>query len=526
MLTNAAALAAIKKPVRHITARVELLSGSTITKTFTHDGALQGVTIERTGEGKFFGFGIGQKLTVHLVDVGRTLSIPAGGKLRVYFDGVTSYPTFTISEVNRDEATNALSITAYDAVNDMSAYVVEELGLAVPYTIEQFAAACASLVGLGGYTIVNAGASFSTSYTEGANFEGTESVRNALTAAAEATQTIYYIDAGNRLVFKRLDKSGAAVLTIGREDYFALDAKTNRRLGTICHATELGDNVSASTTESGTTQYVRDNPFWDLRDDVGTLVEAALANVGGLTIGQFAAEWRGSYLLEPCDKIALATKDGGTLVTYLLDDAITYDGTFTESTQWAYEDDDETESNPSSLGDALKKTYARVDKANKQITLVASDVSDSAEAIGQLQVKAGEIDAAVGEVRGLYDEQGSLIGELASKVSAAVTPEAVQLQIESALDNGVDKVTTETGFTFDKDGLKVSKSGSEMATTISEDGMSITRSGEEVLRADNEGVKAEDLHATTYLIIGENSRFEDYEKDGEARTGCFWIGPI
>jgi hypothetical protein len=59
-----------------------------------------------------------------------------------------------------------------------------------------------------------------------------------------------------------------------------------------------------------------------------------------------------------------------------------------------------------------------------------------------------------------------------------------------------------------------------MTTTITEDGMTVYRNEEAVLVADNEGVKAEDLHATTYLIVGQFSRFEDY---GD-RTGCFWIG--
>ena len=47
---------------------------------------------------------------------------------------------------------------------------------------------------------------------------------------------------------------------------------------------------------------------------------------------------------------------------------------------------------------------------------------------------------------------------------------------------------------------------------------------EDVLVANSEGVKATDLHAKTYLIIGEGdgrSRFEDY---GIKRTGCFWVG--
>ena len=59
-----------------------------------------------------------------------------------------------------------------------------------------------------------------------------------------------------------------------------------------------------------------------------------------------------------------------------------------------------------------------------------------------------------------------------------------------------------------------------MQTTITEDGMTVYRDSEAVLIADNEGVKAEDLHATTYLIIGNNSRFEDVNN----RTACYWIG--
>ena len=106
-----------------------------------------------------------------------------------------------------------------------------------------------------------------------------------------------------------------------------------------------------------------------------------------------------------------------------------------------------------------------------------------------------------------------------------MTPEAVDLKIQSAMSKGVDSVTTTTGFTFNEAGLTVSKTGSEMTTRIDEDGMSVYRDNNEVLTADNQGVIAYNLHAKTYLIIGENSRFEDYTNtNGEARTGCFWIG--
>ena len=51
--------------------------------------------------------------------------------------------------------------------------------------------------------------------------------------------------------------------------------------------------------------------------------------------------------------------------------------------------------------------------------------------------------------------------------------------------------------------------------------MTVYRDSTPVLTANNSGVDAVNLHATTYLIVGNNSRFEDY---GEDRTGCFWIG--
>ena len=63
-----------------------------------------------------------------------------------------------------------------------------------------------------------------------------------------------------------------------------------------------------------------------------------------------------------------------------------------------------------------------------------------------------------------------------------------------------------------------------MSTIIDEDGMDVKYNDEERLIANSEGVDAYNLHARTYLIVGANSRFEDYDKDGEAQTGCFWIG--
>ena len=527
----------INSPVRSILAKVELLnSSSTNVNTFKYNDSLVSFSIDRVGEeGKFFGFGICQKINVKLRDVKRVLNITTDNYMKISLTALADtdenyiypYPNFYITESRRDENTNGLSITAYDALYGATKHTVSELTLTAPYTIEEFAAACASLLGLS-FDIVGVSDTetcFDTSYSGGANFEGTETIRDALNAVAEATQTIYYINSNETLIFKRVDVNGLPALVIDKSRYFSLNSKTNRRLAAICHVTELGDNVSASLAESGSTQYIRDNPFWELRDDINTLVDNALAAVGGLTINQFDCSWRGDYSLEIGDKISLVTESNEGIYSYLLNDTISYDGGLSEKTKWNYGDSkEETVSNPTTIGEVLKQTYARVDKVNKQIDLFATEIEENKEQTANLRINIDNVSVAVKQIEDNTNDSLSLVNEdiqtLTSQVNAAMTAEDVKLEIQSELSNGVTKVETTTGFTFNEEGLTVSKSGSEMTTQITEDGMTVFRDNTAVLTANNTGVDAVNLHATTYLIIGNNSRFEDY---GEDRTGCFWI---
>ena len=356
---------------------------------------------------------------------------------------------------------------------------------------------------------------FDTSYPSGANYEGTETLRDALDDIAEATGTIYYMNNNWELTFKTLDISGEPVLHIDKSKYFTLTSKTNYTLQTIVSATELGDNISVTTGTDGETQYVRDNPFWNTRDDIVTLLNNTLAIVGGITINQFDCKWRGNFLLEIGDKISLTTKDDTVINSYVLHDAITYNGGLVENTKWEYSSNNgESYDNPSTIGESIKQTYARVDKVNKKIDLVVSDVAENSEQISSIQMTTNDISASVSS---FSDD----IDELRKEVTTKMTAEDVQIIIDSNETTEVSNVHTTTGFTFDADGLTVNKSGTEIKTTITEDGMTVYRSEEAVLIANNQGVQAEDLHATTYLIVGKNSRFEDI---GENRTACFWIG--
>ena len=523
----------LNSPVRKFEGRVEIYDGSTLNLTCGCHNHLKSFTVERLGEeGKFFGFGICQKLKVTLIDKNREIDVSTANTLEVVFGVEGNYfypcPRFHVTEVNRNENTNELSITAYDDLIVATAYLAADLQLLTPYTIRTFVAAAAAVLGLPVAAETLADEAFDLTFDQGANLDGTETIREVLNSVAEATQTIYYIDNDWRLAFKRLDRDGEAALTIDKSMYFTLDSRTNRRLAYIYHVTDLGDNLVAATGVSGSSAYVRNNPFWNLREDVGSLLEVAIDRVGGLTLNQFDCEWRGNYLLELGDKIDMVTKDNQTVTSFLLNDTILFDGALSQHSEWSYADNDtETAANPTNLGTALNQTFARVDKINKKIELVASEVDIHGQKIGSLQVNTDNIIASVSQIQKNVEIESAnrddQIEEIRKEVSAKMTAEDVKITITEELSNGVDKVATTTGFTFDKEGLTIDKTGSEMSTIITDDGMTVYRSGDAVLMANNEGVKAEDLHATTYLIIGKYSRFEDYDTNG-ARTGCFWIG--
>lgn len=552
------------RPARRIQARVELYECSTLQNgdynrvlldTFPSSGALQELKVERTADdGKFFGFGICQKLTVRLRDKDRAINISKDQILEISFGVEGSYtypcPLFRIEEVTRNENNNELTIIAYDFIYKAGEHRVSELGL-TDYSMRNFVYACADVLNLPVKFSVEETA-FDTVYPEGANFDGSETLREALNAVADATQTIFFVDWDWRLTFKRLDKDAEPVLHIDKSKYFELKDKSDKTLTTICHATELGDNVEASTGEPGVTQYVRNNPFWDLRYDLDEILPHALAAIAGITISQFDCSWRGNFALEIGDKFTMTTKDNQTLVGYLLNDTITYNGGLREQTFWNFtEHNAETAANPISLGEALKQTYAKIDKANRTITLYASEtnakidehIKDIEEREASIKVTVDDITSRVertetltitnkaemdNAISDLDEEVKEQLGEIdaellviQSSIESKMSADEFNIEINKVVEAGAIKVETTTGYKFDDEGLNIAKSGSEMSTTITEDGMTVYRSGDAVLIANNEGVYAEDLHATTYLIIGKNSRFEDY---GGNRTGCFWIG--
>lgn len=132
-----------------------------------------------------------------------------------------------------------------------------------------------------------------------------------------------------------------------------------------------------------------------------------------------------------------------------------------------------------------------------------------------LTVVDGKIESSVGEI----NEQLTQITQ---------TNEELTIAVQELQNTGVTEVTTTTGYTFNADGLTIYRTGENIKNLLNNEGMYVSRvtgdTDEYILTADDEGVDAINLTARQFLIVGNNSRFENYDNGTESnRTACFHI---
>lgn len=168
-----------------------------------------------------------------------------------------------------------------------------------------------------------------------------------------------------------------------------------------------------------------------------------------------------------------------------------------------------------------KPLYLMLEGEGERLTQLSVTADGLTAVVQSQQQQVQEVKDAQEDAQNALEGLDQSVQEISSRVDLALTSDQVEIAIEKKLAQGVDTVTTKTGFTFDDVGLTVSKTGSEMTTQVTEDGMTISRSGTQVLLVDNQGVEAYNLHAKTFLILAGKARLEPYGAD---RMGCFWIG--
>lgn len=139
---------------------------------------------------------------------------------------------------------------------------------------------------------------------------------------------------------------------------------------------------------------------------------------------------------------------------------------------------------------------------------------------GVIATLQSDIDGVVSKVTNQTQEMENLRTEIAA---VQVLSGEVAIQIQSILENGVDKVKTSMGYTFDNDGMHIDRSGEEIENLLDHTGMYVSRSDENVLKANANGVDAINITVRQFLSVG-HTRFEKYSNgEGTRRTAAFWV---
>ena len=137
------------------------------------------------------------------------------------------------------------------------------------------------------------------------------------------------------------------------------------------------------------------------------------------------------------------------------------------------------------------------------------------------QGRLGRLEMDVEGIRGSVEMQTKTTEGIARQLtSLEQTAKGLTLSVEKIQDDGVTKIKTGMGYTFDDNGLRIAREGQQMKNLLDNTGMYVTRNGQTILQANDKGVVATDVTVRNYLIVGSHARFEDY---AAGRTACFWL---
>jgi hypothetical protein len=328
-----------------------------------------------------------------------------------------------------------------------------------------------------------------------------------LAAIAEASGSICYVPTGDTIRFKTL---GTTVLdTIEPSAYYDFTVGEAVKLTRLASVTELGDNVLHGN--EGYTQVLRENPFITLADDIPSILNTIGSYNIGLTNTVYSLDWRGCPAYEIGDYIKIIEVDGTAKYIYYLDETITYNGGLRASSEWVKGEEESVEGAPSTLGEALKKTYAKVDKVNDKIELVAAEVS-------KITLDSNGIMSSVTDELNKMD---SKITQTASSINATITDEVNKLQSQIT--------QTESSFNTTINN-KVSQLQSQINQTESSINSSITQQDKIItsIQQDLDGINLtyNSTNGTASITIGDvtvsnlvNGTYVDKQIAGITMTG-------
>ena len=469
---SAAFMSAMASPSRMIRGKVVVVDGG-LTSEYGYANKLQSIEQEVSAvKGKMFGAVVSYKSTIKLIDVKNVVQVNVGAKAspQIGINGelLPMTPVY-ISSNTFDEVKGIRTLVGEDAIGFTDKYIWNDIkgDLGATFIIQDVFAAIANKIGTE-FMITGELPNVNAVYTKATfNVNGDETLRQILTAAAEATGAMVFINGNGKMEIKML--SNTIALAIDKNIQFDLSTEPSSSLSGIISINELNDMISVGNNSSYIS-VISVNPFIDPTDDSSQgKLQNLFVKCQGNTFYPYKLKWRGNPALEIGDKIRLTLRDGSTIDTWYLGEKVKYTGGMSAESSWEADESEKPEVGSQTISDTTRRTMAKVDKANQKITLLTEASGEQGQKISQLEVSLDGIRTEVSEVSSTANAamtKATTVEQTVDGISSTVTQ--VQSDLSAAEGNIATNTSSITQLSNEID-LKVSKSdytGEEIVSKI------------------------------------------------------------
>ena len=174
-----------------------------------------------------------------------------------------------------------------------------------------------------------------------------------------------------------------------------------------------------------------------------------------------------------------------------------------------------------------KRLESRMNEVEGTVNILSEQVDDNSENIAEINLSMNNITNRVSSVETGLNNTNEEITTVKNTVEANQNATEYKINvINQQLISGVTKFDTTTGYTFDVEGLQITKTDSEFKILINNEGVVVSNGSTEKLRADSNGVVADNFTVNHFLIHkpirSEHAKAStDSTKDIYA---LFWVG--
>ena len=491
-------------------------------------------------EGNIFGTAIGKCLEFEIENTIDLEEQEIEYQTGIIVDGAIqwiSLGNFIIQDVDPNDTTNITKVSAMDYMlkTNIDYETTLNYGDGTVTLLDVLQEACTS----SGITLATMEFANSTFIVDSNQFADGTLNRQVIQAVAQISGTIAKIK-NNQLY---LIGPGIMISKI-----FTLNNYKEAEIKRVTHPINLvslgmadveGENVVLRDEDSITINgenslVINDNPFAYTQAKREQLITALFDTVKGFEYKAFSFKCQGLPYLETMDKIQFLDKERNSYDSYVF--------RFNYKSPNGLESTIEAPSiikavvnyqNVASALDIAKRTEIIVDKQNQTITQIAEKTT---------QIETDVANNAT-DINNNYQDIIQQLGDYAKEadvISIKESVETIQNETSYAIEvakkiqtDGVTRLDTKTGYTFDEDGLTIEKTNAKTKTTLNEVGLDVKdatgASDESLLFAGYDEttgetiVKSKNMTVEKYFVIGKYSRMEDFVKDGVASTGMFWV---